>query len=54
MLIMDHKDHNGNDLNGFILLSQIGFNWIMDIMVETSVEENAEQSVPFLKNQIVS
>lgn len=32
MLIMGHEDHNGNDLNGFIVLSQIGFNWIMDIL----------------------
>lgn len=46
MLIMDH---NGNGLNGFIVLSQIGFNWIMDMMVGISVEGNAEHAVPFFK-----
>lgn len=48
MLIMDHKKHNGNDLNGFIVLYQIGFNWIMDTIVETRVEENTEHGVPFV------
>lgn len=31
----------------FIVLFQIGFNWIMDMMVGTSVEGNAEHDVPF-------
>lgn len=41
MLIMNYKDYNGNDLSGFIVLSQIGFNWIMDMMMGTTVEVNA-------------
>ena len=49
MLIMGHKDHNGNDLNGFIVLSQIGFNWIMDMMVGTRLEGNNEHDVLFFK-----
>lgn len=52
MLIMDQKDHNGNDLNGFIVLSQIGFNWIMDMTVGTRVGGEAAHGVPFLNNQI--
>lgn len=52
MLIMDHKEHIGNDLNGFIVLSQIAFNWIMDIMEEAGVVENAEHGASFLNNQI--
>lgn len=47
MLIMDQKDHNGNDLNGFIVLSQIGFNWIMDMTVGTRVGGEAAHGVPF-------
>lgn len=51
MLIMDHKNHNGKDLGDFIVLCQIGFNWIMGMMVGTSVEENVEHGVTFLNKK---
>lgn len=42
MLIMDQKDHNGNDFNGFFVLFRIELNWIMDKTAATGEERNAE------------
>lgn len=42
MLIMNQKDHNGNDINGFIVLFRIELNWIMDRTAATGMERNAE------------
>lgn len=50
MLIMEHKNHNGNDLNGFIVLSQIAFNWIMNITVGTRAGENDEHPAALIFN----
>lgn len=53
-LIMDNNDHNGNDLTDFIVLSQIAFNWIMDMVVEPSVKGNAAFFLAIILTQSIS